>query len=158
MSRENVIKVSFDPLQNPKVEMFAILPDNLPSVIDDARIFIALSTERQSNISAEHIIQDLYDGMSLLWMVYVDGVPMASIVTCILHHPLRRNMKIEWMGGKDMHLWIGEALATLTKIAKEAKIDAIETDGRKGFAEYAKAASFRETRRHYEMELNHEFD
>ena len=63
-------------------------------------------------------------------------------------------MKIEWMGGEDMHLWAGEALATLTKIAKEAKMDAIETDGRKGFAKYAEAASFRETRRHYEMELS----
>jgi len=154
MISENVIKVSFEPKQNPKVEMFAVLPENLLSVIDDARRFIAMSTARQGNVSADHIIQDLYDGMSLLWMVYVDGTPMASVVTCILHHPLRRNMKIEWMGGENMHLWANEALATLTKIAKEAKMDAIETDGRKGFSKYAKAASFRETRRHYEMELS----
>ena len=154
MTSKNVIKVSFEPQQDPMVEMFAVLPENLPSVIDDARRFIAMSTARQDNVNADHIIQDLYDGMSLLWMVYVDGTPMASVVTCILHHPLRRNMKIEWMGGEDMHLWAGEALATLTKIAKEAKMDAIETDGRKGFAKYAEAASFRETRRHYEMELS----
>ncbi len=154
MNTENVIKVSFEPQQDPKVEMFAVLPENLPAVIDDARRFIEMSTARQGNVDADHIIQDLYEGMSLLWMVYVDGVPMASVVTCILHHPLRRNLKIEWMGGQDMHLWAGEALATLTKIAKEAKMDAIETDGRKGFAKYAEAASFRETRRHYEMELS----
>ena len=134
--------------------MFAVLPQNLDPVIDDARRFIEIATWRQSNACADHIVQDLYDGLSLLWMIYVDGTPMASVVTCILHHPLRSNLKIEWMGGEDMHLWAGEALSTLTKIAKEAKLDAIETDGRKGFAKYAEAASFRETRRHYEMELS----
>ena len=146
--------VHIKPQQDPKVEMFAVLPENLASVIDDARRFIGMSTERQSNVAADHIIQDLHDSMSLLWMVYVDGTPMASVVTCILHHPLRRNMKIEWMGGEKMHLWGNEVFAILTKVAKEAKMDAIEADGRKGFAKYAEAASFYETRRHYEMELS----
>ena len=39
MTSENVIKVSFEPQQDPKVEMFAVLPENLPAVIDDARRF-----------------------------------------------------------------------------------------------------------------------
>jgi hypothetical protein len=58
MTSENVIKVSFEPQQDPMVEMFAVLPENLPSVIDDARRFIAMSTARQDNVSADHIIQD----------------------------------------------------------------------------------------------------
>ena len=53
-----------------------------------------------------------------------------------------------------MHTWGREALAILTKVAKDAKLDAIEADGRKGFQKYAEAASFREIYTHFEMELN----
>ena len=134
--------------------MLAILPDKVDSVLDDAVRLLEPAVRRQShNVTIEHIVDDLRNGLSLLWLAYVDGKAMAAVVTCIVKQPLRKNMKIEWMGGEKMHLWGQEVFAILTKVAKEAKLDAIEADGRKGFQRYAEAASFREMYTHFEMEL-----
>ena len=138
----------------PQLKLLAILPDKVDSVLDDAVRLLDPAVRRQShNVTIEHIVDDLRNGLSLLWLAYVDGKVMAAVVTCIVKQPLRKNMKIEWMGGEKMHLWGQEVFAILTKVAKEAKLDAIEADGRKGFQKYAEAASFREMYTHFEMEL-----
>jgi hypothetical protein len=138
----------------PQFKLLAILPDKVDSVLDDAVRLLEPAVRRQShNVTIEHIVDDLRNGLSLLWLAYVDGKAMAAVVTCIVKQPLRKNMKIEWMGGEKMHLWGQEVFAILTKVAKEAKLDAIEADGRKGFQRYAEAASFREMYTHFEMEL-----
>ena len=139
----------------PSLQLLPILPEYLGEVIEDAVDMLAPAIARQSqNVDVEDIIDELHDGDSLLWMAYIGREPVAAIVTCVVQYPKRRNMKIEWMGGKRMHTWGNEALAILTKVAKEAKLDAIETDGRKGFSKYAEAASFREIYTHFEMELS----
>jgi len=138
----------------PQFKLLSILPDKVESVLDDAVRLLEPAVRRQShNVTIDHIVNDLRNGLSLLWLAYVDGKAMAAVVTCIVKQPLRKNMKIEWMGGEKMHLWGQEVFAILTKVAKEAKLDAIEADGRKGFQRYAEAASFREMYTHYEMEL-----
>ena len=140
----------------PPLQLLPILPEHLDEVIEDAMDMLVPAIARQSqNVDVEDILDELHDGDSLLWMAYVGREPVAAIVTCIVQYPKRRNMKIEWMGGKRMHTWGDEALAILTKVAKEAKLDAIEADGRKGFQrKYAEAASFREIYTHFEMELS----
>ena len=139
----------------PPLQLLPILPEFLDEVIDDAVDLLVPAIARQSqNVDVEDILDELHDGDSLLWMAYVGKEPVAAIVTCIVQYPKRRNMKIEWMGGKRMRTWADEALAILTKVAKEAKLDAIEADGRKGFSKYAEAASFREIYTHFEMELS----
>tara|TARA_R110000744_G_scaffold23139_2_gene58830 strand:- start:1810 stop:2253 length:444 start_codon:yes stop_codon:yes gene_type:complete len=137
------------------VDLRPILPANIEDVIHDAVRLLEPAVRRQShNVSMDHIVYDLRNGLSLLWLAYVDGTAVAAVVTCIVKQPLRRNMKIEWMAGKNMHLWGSEALSILTKVAKDAKLDAIETDARKGFTKYAEAASFREMYTHFELELS----
>jgi hypothetical protein len=106
------------------------------------------------SLHVDHIVDELEDGSSLLWMVYMGERPVAAVVTCVVSQPLRQNLKIEWVGGKGMSMWIDDVVAILTKVAKDAKLGAIEADGRKGFLKYAKAASFREIYTHYEMELS----
>ena len=140
----------------PRFNLVPILADEVDEVLEDAMRFLEPAVDRQSqNVAIEHIIEDLFDGRSLLWLAYSGGEAIAAVVTCIVKHPLSHNMKIEWMGGNDMHLWVNDALAVLTKVAREAKLDAIEADGRKGFQKkYAEAASFREMYTHFEMELN----
>jgi len=140
----------------PPLQLLPILPEYLDEVIEDAVDMLVPAIARQSqNVDVEDILDELHDGDSLLWMAYVGREPVAAIVTGIVQYPKRRNMKIEWMGGKRMHTWVDEALAILTKVAKEAKLDAIEADGRKGFQrKYAEAASFREIYTHFEMELS----
>lgn len=139
----------------PQVEVWPIMPDYLHDALGDAVRLLEPAVKRQSqNVDMEHIVEDLTAGQSLLWMVHVDGEAIAAIVTCVVSNPKRHNLKIEWMGGDDMHLWGDHALAILTKAAKTAKLDAIEADGRRGFLKHIEAASFREMYTHYEMELN----
>lgn len=144
------------PMKQP-LQLLPILPEHVDEVLHDAVRLLGPAIDRQSqNVDMDHIVAELREGASLLWLAYAGGKPVAAIVTCIVQHPsLRRNLKIEWMGGDRMHTWVGEALAILTKVAKDAKLDAIEADGRKGFQrKYAEAASFREIYTHFEMELN----
>tara|TARA_R110000868_G_scaffold387856_2_gene656547 strand:- start:20 stop:463 length:444 start_codon:yes stop_codon:yes gene_type:complete len=137
------------------VDLKPILPGDVEAVLHDAVRLLEPAVRRQSqNVSMDHIVGDLRNGASLLWLAYVDGKAMAAVVTCIVKQPLRRNLKIEWMGGEKMHLWGSEALSILTKVAKDAKMDAIETDARRGFTKYAEAASFREMYTHFELELS----
>lgn len=139
------------------LQLLPILPEDVDEVMHDAVRLLEPAISRQiQNVDMDHIVMDLREGASLLWLVYEGNKAIAAIVTCIVQHPsLRRNLKIEWMGGDRMHIWVDESLAFLTKVAKDAKLDAIEADGRKGFQrKYAEAASFREIYTHFEMELN----
>lgn len=149
MSQENVIPM------HPPVKMIPILPEFLDDVLDVAVEMLEPAIARQpKTLNVGHVVNELRDASSLLWMAYMGTKPVAAVVTCVVQQPLRRNLKIEWVGGKDMNLWIDDVVSILTKVAKEAKLDAIEADGRKGFFKYAKAASFREIYTHYEMELS----
>ena len=66
---------------------------------------------------------------------------------------LYKNLKIEFVGGKRMRPWMNEAIDLMKKLAIDAKLDAIEADGRKGFDKYVDASPFRPVYTHYEMEL-----
>jgi len=149
MVDENVIQMK------PPVKLIPILPENLDEVLDIAVEMLEPAVARQPKaLQIQHVVDDLREGASLLWMAYVGTKPVAAVVTCVVKQPMRMNLKIEWVGGKGMNMWIDEVVAILTKVAKDAKLDAIEADGRKGFFKYAKAASFREIYTHFEMELS----
>ena len=52
-----------------------------------------------------------------------------------------------------MHVWMNKAVDVLAGLAKDAKLDAVEADGRKGFERYVDGSAFRPIYTHYEMEL-----
>ena len=88
-----------------------------------------------------------------MWLVYLEDKLTAAITTCVVKHPQRKNLKIEFMGGKHMHVWMNKAVDVLAGLAKDAKLDAVEADGRKGFERYVDGSAFRPIYTHYEMEL-----
>ena len=57
------------------------------------------------------------------------------------------------MGGVEMNVWMRAALNVLKELAKEANLSGIEADGRIGFSKFAESVGFKETYRHYEMEI-----
>jgi hypothetical protein len=105
------------------------------------------------NVNLEDVREDIMAGTSILWLVYVGDKLTAAITTCVVKHPQRKNLKIEFMGGKYMHIWMDEAVRILAGLALDANLDAVEADGRKGFERYVKGSTFRPIYTHYEMEI-----
>lgn len=118
----------------------------LPLLEDSIRKF-------ERNASIEDVVSDLKEGRSLLWTVYIQDTLIAAFTTCVMKHPQRDTLFIEYMGGVNMSAWMDYALEALKDVAKKHDLKAIEADGRIGFARYAQNNGFKEMYRHFEMEL-----
>lgn len=101
----------------------------------------------------EDVVSDLLGGGSLLWTVHLQDTLIAAFTTCVMKHPQRHTLFIEYMGGADMKIWMNAALNMLKEVAKQGELSGIEADGRLGFAKFAKQNGFVEKYRHYEMEF-----
>ena len=88
-----------------------------------------------------------------MWLIHLEDTLVAAMTTVVVKHPQRKNLKIEFIGGKRMRQWMNEAIKLMKKLAIDAGLDAIEADGRKGFEKYVDASPFQSVYTHYEMEL-----
>ena len=95
----------------------------------------------------------LREGKSWLWGIYVDGEPMAAMMTAESQYPRKRVMVIEMIGGKRADLWSEAALAELARVSRVAGYDAIETHARAGWSKLAKRYMFTLKHVAYELEL-----
>lgn len=128
--------------------------DNLEEGLEIAMPMLMPAIERYGrNVDIEDVEDDLIALNSLLWIVYTGGTAIAAFTTCVVRHPKRKTLMIEFMGGKHMSLWMQAAINVLREVAKKGKLDAIEADGRTGFSRIAAANGFKETHRHFEMEI-----
>ena len=109
---------------------------------------------RQShNVTMQDVEDDIRGGGSVMWLIHIEDTLVAAMTTVVVKHPQRKNLKIEFIGGKRMRQWMNEAIKLMKKLAIDAGLDAIEADGRKGFEKYVDASPFRSVYTHYEMEL-----
>ena len=143
--------VQFDPKANVRI---------VPLVDDpEAALEIALPVLRKSiendarNVSMEDFVEDVREGRSMIWAVYIQDTLVAAFTTSVAQHPQRLTLHIEYMGGRKMGIWMKAALNALRIAAKKAGLSAIEADGRIGFSRFACDNGFVETHRHFEMEL-----
>ena len=88
-----------------------------------------------------------------MWLIHLEDKLVAAMTTVVVKHPQRKNLKIEFIGGKRMRQWMDEALSLLKKLSIDAGLDAIESDVRKVFEKYVDTSPFRSVYPHYEMEL-----
>lgn len=107
----------------------------------------------QRNISMDDVVEDILANRSLMWAVYIGDTLSAAFTTSVIKHPQRNTLFIEFMGGVDMAVWMKAALTVLKELAAESGLSAIEADGRIGFSKMANNNGFKETYRHFEMEL-----
>lgn len=140
--------------QAPNVRVLPAIPECLDDFLDDAIKLLTPAIRRQEhNATVEDVIEDIRGGGAVLWCIYLEDKLTAALTTCVVKHPRRTTLKIEFMGGTRMDEWMDETIATLSELARRAELDGIEADGRKGFEKYVGASPFREVYRHYEMEL-----
>ncbi len=127
--------------------------NDLDTYLEPALEMLGPSVARTKSTSIEDVRSDIEERHCILWTVKVEDTLMAAFTTCVLHHPRRQTLLIEHMGGVDMKKWMRPALNVLKAVAKNGNLDAIEAEGRGGFARYAKSNGFEETHRHFEMEV-----
>jgi hypothetical protein len=140
--------------QAQRVTVLPVPEGEVANYIDSGLELLAPAVRRvDQNVNLEDVREDIMAGTSILWLVYVGDKLTAAITTCVVKHPQRKNLKIEFMGGKCMHIWMDEAVRILAGLALDANLDAVEADGRKGFEKYVKGSTFRPIYTHYEMEI-----
>lgn len=139
----------------PSVTVLPVLEADFDEFLPRGLDLIAPAVERQSSdVSVEDIDYDLRQGGSVMWIVHVEDTLVAALTTCVVRHPQRNTLKIEFMGGTKMRLWMGKVVGVLSELAKKADLGAIEADGRKGFERYVDQSPFSEVYTHYVMELD----
>ena len=139
----------------PRVTILPVLEDDFDTLLGTGMELIAPAVARQSNdVTMQDVEDDIRGGGAVMWLVHVEDTLEAAITTCVVKHPQRNTLKIEFMGGKRMKQWMDEAIDVFADLARRADLGAVEADGRIGFDKYVDASPFREVYRHYVMELN----
>jgi hypothetical protein len=148
-SGDNVV----DFVKRPTIRIEPIVEDVQEGVVKVLPLLAASIRKHERNSSMGDVVSDLLEGRSLAWAVYMQDTLIAAFTTCVMKHPQRHTLYIEYMGGADMTIWMNAAINVLKDLAQKSELSAIEADGRIGFARYAKDNGFSEKYRHYEMEL-----
>jgi hypothetical protein len=139
----------------PRVTILPVLEDDFDTLLGIGMEFIAPAIARQSrDVTMQDVEDDIRGGGAVMWLVHVEDTLKAAITTCVVKHPQRNTLKIEFMGGTQMKKWMNEAIDTFADLARRADLGAVEADGRLGFDKYVDASPFREVYRHYVMELS----
>ena len=147
---DNVVRLH----TRPKVSILPVLSEDFDKYVKKGMELLAPAVLRQAhNVTMQDVEDDIRAGGSVMWLIHLEDKLVAAMTTVVVKHPQRKNLKIEFLGGKRMRQWMGEALSLMKKLALDAGLDAIEADGRKGFEKYVDASPFRSVYTHYEMEL-----
>lgn len=137
-------KVFVRPILEEEIESY------LPKIIPIIKPAI---DKNNRNILIEDVVEDILATRSLMWAVNIGDTLSAAFTTSVIKHPQRNTLFIEFMGGAEMAVWMKAALKVLKEIAREGGLCAIEADGRIGFSKMAEKNGFKETYRHFEMEI-----
>jgi len=147
---DNVVKLD----TKPKVSILPVLTEDFDDYISEGMELLAPAILRQAhNVTMQDVEDDIREGGSVMWLIHLEDKLVAAMTTVVVKHPQRKNLKIEFIGGKRMRQWMNEAIDLMKKLALDAGLDAVEADGRKGFEKYVDTSPFQAMYTHYEMEL-----
>ena len=147
---DNVVRLH----TRPKVSILPVLSEDFDKYVSEGMELLAPAILRQShNVTMQDVEDDIRGGGCVMWLISLEDKLVAAMTTVVVKHPQRKNLKIEFIGGKRMRQWMNEAINLMKKLAIDAGLDALEADGRKGFEKYVDASLFRSVYTHYEMEL-----
>lgn len=113
----------------------AIIPDVWPSIEPLVR---AAVDEGPGDETLADIVRDLAATQKQLWLVLVDNVVTAAVITTIAVFPQRKICRILYLGGKAPDTWYPELHDALVEWAKQLGCSAIESWGRRGWAKLAR--------------------
>ena len=107
----------------PRVTILPVLEDDFDTLLGIGMELIAPAIARQSNdVSVQDVEDDIRGGGAVMWLVHVEDTLEAAITTCVVKHPQRNTLKIEFMGGKRMKQWMDEAIDVFADLARRADL------------------------------------
>ena len=131
-----------------------IRAEDIDAVWQEAAPLIRLSQKRiERNAGMADIYNDLISGRVMLWTIKSEDKLRAVVLTEIAQHPRRRVWRILHIGGSGMSEWLDHGIEAMKRAARIAGCEAIEADGRLGWAKIVPQRGFREVSRLYEMEI-----
>jgi hypothetical protein len=151
ISEENVVRLT----PRARILILPVLDADFDKYLPRCMEILAPAVARQSqNASMQDIEDSVREGTSLMWAIHVGDTLVAALTTCVVKHPQRLTLRIEFMAGSKMSVWMNDAMELLEKLARDAGLSAVEADGRKGFERYLGRSKFREAYRNYVMEID----
>ena len=130
---DNVVRLH----TKPKVNILPVLSQDFDKHVSEGMELLAPAILRQGhNVTMQDVEDDIRGGGSVMWLIHLEDKLVAAMTTVVVKHPQRKNLKIEFIGGKRMRQWMNEAIDLMKKLALDAGLDAVEADGRKGFDKY----------------------
>lgn len=131
-----------------------IRAEDVDAIWHDVAPLIRLSQRRiERNAGMADIYDDLIAGRVMLWLIRSEDKLRAVVLTEIAQHPRRRVWRILHIGGSGMSEWLDQGIEAMKRAARIAGCEAIEADGRLGWAKIVPQRGFREVSRLYEMEI-----
>ena len=109
---DNVVKFE----QRSRIRIEPIVDDVQGGIEKSLKLLLPSIEAYERNASLEDVVGDILDGGSLLWHVYIEDTLAAAFTTCVLRHPQRQTLFIEFMGGVDMKVWMNAALNVLREV------------------------------------------
>lgn len=104
-----------------------------------------------------HVIDvyaDLMSGKQTLWVAFGDDKIIIGCVTLsVQEYPMLRACRVEYLGGKDFHLWMQDGFATVTKYAKELGCTRMEMSVRTGLGPLMEQLGGEKTSINYDFNL-----
>lgn len=96
-------------------------------------------------ITTDDILKEIIREDRQLWVVEVNGAPMAVATTRIDMHPTGvKILSVPTVGGSGMDIWLGSLLDTLRRYAKEHGCSGMEGCGRRGWVRALKKHGWQE--------------
>jgi hypothetical protein len=131
-----------------------IRAEDVDAIWHDVAPLVRLSQRRiERNAGMADIYDDLIAGRAMLWTIKSEDKLRAVVLTEIAQHPRRRVWRILHIGGSGMSEWLDQGIEAMKRAARIAGCEAIEADGRLGWAKIVPQRGFREVSRLYEMEI-----
>ena len=102
---DNVVRLD----AKPKVSVLPVLAEDFDQYLSKGMELLAPAILRQSqNVTMQAVEDDVRGGGSVMWLIHLEDKLVAAMTTVVVKHPQRKNLKIEFIGGKRMRQWMDE--------------------------------------------------
>lgn len=141
-------------LLNRKGVLFAGIPnDHIDAVWPGVKQMLQSALPDLTDVKLEYVYDRLMLNQAMLWFVLRDGEVLMVCITEIIEQLGERKWRIAWGAGKDVELYLKDAIEAFEQYAFEARCTAIDLEGRLGWERFLKPLGFKRLAVVFEKDL-----
>ena len=103
--------------------------DEIKKLLPKVEIWIKRALTKAPEHTLHSVVSSVLTGNSLLWVCFLDSVPIGIVTTKILTYPASKTILVHLLGGQDIAGWIGE-IEKIEKLGRYNGCSGIEIHGR----------------------------